>query len=78
MLVGSKVMVALGLLVNDGYGLVMKPVDAVGHFVFVLLDEAGYGAEEPMEDCIDSGDSPEPEEAGPDPAVTVTVYHLTL
>lgn len=34
-------MSALGLLVKVGYGLVMKPVDAVGHlvFVFFVLDE---------------------------------------
>lgn len=73
MLVGSKVMVALGLLVKDGYGLVMKPVDAVGHFVFVLLEETGKGTDELMGDPVVSGDSPEPEEVGPDSAVTVTV-----
>lgn len=63
-------MSALGWLVKVGYGLVMKPVDAVGHlvFVFVVLDEIGYGAEELMGVCVVSGDSPEPE-----PAVTVTV-----
>lgn len=34
-------MSALGLLVKVGYGLVMKPVEAVGHlvFVFFVVDE---------------------------------------
>ena len=36
-------MSALGLLVKVGYGLVMKPLDAVGHLVlcFFVLDETG-------------------------------------
>lgn len=76
MLVGSKVIVALGLLVKDGYGFVMKPVDAVGHFVFVLLEESGSGTDELVRDPVVSGDSPEPEEDGPDPAVTVTVCQV--
>lgn len=69
-------MVALGLLVKDGYGFVMKPVDAVGHFVFVLLEETGSGTDELVRDPVVSGDSPEPEEDGPDPAVTVTVCKM--
>ena len=62
---------ALGLLVKVGCGLVMKPVDALEHLVFVL-EETGYGALAllRMGDSVAIGDSPEP---GPAPAVTVTV-----
>lgn len=46
----------------------MKPVDAVGHLVFDFLVVTGYRAEEP------TGELPKPDDAGPEPAVTVTVW----